>query len=98
MLDKIKILLGMAENDSKDELLLMLISLAKEEATVYCNLAEYTSKLDSAIIGMVIERYNRIGAEGLTSASTSGVSENYIDGYSSHVVRLLNRNRRIKTV
>lgn len=98
MLDKIKILLGMADNDSKDELLLTLIGLAKDEATVYCNLPAYTNKLDSAIIGMVIERYNRIGAEGLTSSSTSGVAESYIDGYSAHVVKILNRNRRIKTV
>ena len=40
MLDKIKILLGIT-GDDKDELLLILISLCKDQATEYCNLDEY---------------------------------------------------------
>ena len=85
MLEKIKILLGIAEEDeSKDDLINLLISLCKNEAVDFCNLPEYDSKLDSAVISMVIERYNARGTEGLSSVSGSGVNEHYKDGYSSN--------------
>ena len=95
MLEKIKLLLN-ANDDSLDELILILISLCKEEAYVYCNLPEYDSKLDFIVIQMVIERYNRIGSEGATSQSSSGVSMNYDSFYSDKVVRLLNKFRKVK--
>ena len=95
MLEKIKLLLN-ANDDSLDELILTLISLCKEEAYIYCNLPEYDSKLDFIVIQMVIERYNRIGSEGATSQSSSGVSMNYDSFYSDKVVRLLNKFRKVK--
>lgn len=95
MLEKIKLLLN-ANDDSLDELILTLISLCKEEAYVYCNLPEYDSRLDFIVIQMVIERYNRIGSEGATSQSSSGVSMNYDSFYSDKVVRLLNKYRKVK--
>lgn len=97
MLDKIKILLGLT-NDDKDELLSVLIALCKDEAIDFCNLKEYSNKLDSAIITMVIERYNKMGSEGLTSDSTSGINANYIDGYSEIVLSKLRKNRKVKCV
>ena len=75
MLEKIKILLGLADEDeSRDDLISTLIGLCKDEATDFCNLEEYNSKLDSAVIGMVIERYNKIGTEGVSSVSTNGIN------------------------
>ena len=53
MLDKIKILLNITD-DSQDDLLQVLVSLCMDEAIDFCNLSEYTEKLDSAIIAMVI--------------------------------------------
>lgn len=97
MLEKIKILLGLT-NDSKDELLSVLIALCKDEAIDFCNLKEYSAKLDSAIIGMVIERYNKIGTEGVTSVSTNGINESYVDGYSEIVLSKLRKNRKVKCV
>lgn len=98
MLDKIKLLLNKANDDSVDELLATLIALCKEEAYVYCNLNEYNSKLDSIVIQMVIERYNRIGSEGAVSQSSSGVSMSYDSFYSDKVVRFLNKHRKVKCV
>lgn len=95
MLEKIKLLLNL-QNDLQDELLVTLISLCKEEAYNYCSLPEYDSKLDFIVIQMVIERYNRIGSEGATSQSSSGVSMNYDSFYSDKVVRLLNKYRKVK--
>lgn len=99
MLEKIKILLGIAEEDeSKDDLINLLISLCKNEAVDFCNLPEYDSKLDSAVISMVIERYNARGTEGLTSVSGSGVNEHYKDGYSSNIISALIKNRKIRCI
>ena len=97
MLDKIKLLLNKANDDSVDELLATLIALCKEEAYVYCNLDEYNEKLDFIVIQMV-ERYNRIGSEGTVSQSSSGVSMAYDSFYSDKVVRLLNKHRKVKCV
>ena len=98
MLEKIKILLGLGNDESRDELLNVLIALCKDEAIDFCNLKEYSNKLDSAVINMVIERYNKIGTEGLTSVSTNGIDENYIDGYSEIVLSKLRKNRKVKCV
>ena len=97
MLEKIKILLGLSDDD-KDELLSILIALCKDEATDFCNLDEYSTKLDSAVITMVIERYNKMGSEGLSSDSSSGINASYIDGYSEIVLSKLRKNRKVKCV
>ena len=73
MLEKIKLLLGLTD-ESRDEILTVLIALCKDEAVDFCNLPEYTNKLDSAVIQMVIERYNKTGTEGCTSVSYNGVN------------------------
>ena len=96
MLDKLKLLMSLSDED--DELLMTLISLCKEEAYIYCNLPEYDSKLDYIVIQMVIERYNRIGSEGAESQSTDGVSTSYTNFYSDKVVKMLNKNRKVKMI
>ena len=99
MLEKIKMLLGIAEEDEgKDDLINLLISLCKDEAVDFCNLPEYDSKLDSTVISMVIERYNARGTEGLSSVSGSGVNEHYKDGYSSNIISALIKNRKIRCI
>ena len=94
MLNKLKLLL----NCEDDELLITLINLCKQEAYIYCNLEEYTDALDYIVIQMVIERYNRIGSEGLTSQSSSGISAQYDSFYSKKVERMLNKHRKVKCV
>lgn len=98
MIDKIKILLGLSNTEEQDEIIETLISLCKDEAIDFCNLEEYTNKLDSAVIEMVIERYNKLGTEGLTGVSTNGIKEEHIDGYSETVLSKLRKNRKVKCV
>lgn len=98
MLERIKLLLNRAEEDSLDELLQVLISLCKEEAYRYCNLEEYDEALDYITIQMVIERYNRIGSEGTSKQSSSGISSEYDSFYSDKVVKMLNKHRRMRTI
>ena len=47
---------------------------------------------------MVIERYNKLGTEGLTSVSTNGINEEHTDGYSETVLSKLRKNRKVKCV
>ena len=98
MLDKIKILLGLSNTEEQDEILETLVSLCKDEAIDCCNLEAYDIKLDSALIQMVIERYNKLGTEGLTGVSTNGIKEEHIDGYSETVLSKLRKNRKVKCV
>lgn len=99
MFDKIKLLLGLAEEDeSRDDVISTLIGLCKDQAIDFCNLDEYSPKLDSAVISMVIERYNRIGTEGVSSVSTNGINESYLDSYSKPVMAKLIKNRKVRLV
>lgn len=98
MLNKIKLLLNKANDDSVDELLQTLIALCKDEAYIYCNLSEYSDKLDYIVIQMVIERYNRMGSEGATSQTSSGVAVSYDSFYSEKVRVMLNKHRKVRTV
>ena len=97
MLEKIKLLLNLS-NDDQDDLIATLMNLCKEEAYIYCNLPEYDEKLEFVVIQMVIERYNRIGSEGVMSQTSSGVSADYTNFYSDKIVRLLNKFRKVRFV
>jgi hypothetical protein len=98
VLEKLKLLLNKENDDNIDELLVVLISLCKEEAYIYCNLDEYDEALDYIVIQMVIERFNRIGSEGTTAQSSSGASATYDSFYSQKVERMLNKHRKVKCV
>lgn len=98
MLERIKILLNKVGDNSVDATLRLLMNMCREEAYTYCNLDEYDEALDNIVIEMVIERFNRIGSEGASSQSTSGVSMSYYDSYSGRVLHMLNKHRRVKCV
>lgn len=96
MLDKIMLLLG---NSASEELIELLISQAKSFLLLFCNLSEYNSRYDSLIIRMVIEDFNKMGSEGMTSKSFNGLSQSFSEApYSSLVMTQLNSYKRIKTL
>lgn len=97
-LSRIKILLDKENDDSVDDVLSTLISMCKEEAVDYCNLQEYTDKLDNAVTEMVIERFNLKGVENLKEESSSGVSASFYSFYSNRVVKMLNKQRKVRVV
>lgn len=97
MLEKIKAYLGITDT-SKDALLNILLDMAKAFAVDYCGLAAYDTALDNIVISMVVEDYNKMGDEGISSKSISGVSESYVDGYSVKIMAALKTHRKIKVV
>lgn len=94
ILDKIKLLLP----NANDDILSLLIDLAKDFSINYCNLSEYNTALDNIIVKMVLEDFNKLGSEGISSKSFSGVSESYTTDYSAEIYKMLNKHRYLKTL
>lgn len=97
MIDKIKALLNI-QDTSKDALLEVLIDDAKAFVLVYCNIDAYITDLDSIVIRMVLESYNKLGAEGISNRNYSGISESYTNDYSPAIYKQLNLYRRIRLI
>lgn len=91
ILNKVQVLLPQA----KTEVIEVLVDMNIEQALVYCNLTELPNKLSSTIVKMVLESYNKLGAEGLASQGFSGVSESFVEGYSADIISSLNRFKKI---
>ena len=85
-------------NCDNTQVLNLLINQCKSIATAYCNLEEYDDKLDEAVKVMVCERFNKLSAEGISSQSYSGISENYTDDFSPMIYKSLRKHRKLKTV
>ena len=75
-----------------------LIDQAKVFATDYCNLAEYSQDLDSVVIRMVQENYNRISAQGVSSISYKKKKKKYLNDFSDTVYKGLRKHRKIRTL
>ena len=97
MLERIKLLLNISD-ESKDALLGELIENATEFALNYTNNASAMPSLKGTIVAMVVQDYNRMGTEGLTSENYSGVSFGYIDGYDDNIMKQLKKFRKVKTI
>lgn len=95
MLNNIKLLLRITD-DTQDSLLSLLLNMAKDEATAFCHLSEYDNKLDNCVLKMVVQNYNKMGNEGLSSASYGGaMSEGYLSDYSDNILTELKRHRKL---
>lgn len=75
-----------------------LVELCKDEATQYCNLENYSERLDSAVVQMVLERFNRLSNEGVSSTTASGIDESFLNGYSNSTIHMLQKNRKLRAV
>lgn len=93
MLKKIKALLSLTD-DTKDDLLTILIEQAIEEALAYTH-QDSVDGLDTTIIQMVVYKYNRIGTEGVDSEGYSGVSYAYSADYPESIIRMLKSKRKL---
>ena len=93
MLQKIKTLLGLTD-DSKDSLLLTLIEQAEEEIINYTRDENSLEYLQTALLQMVVFKYNRLGTEGVNTESYSGVSFNYTSDYPEAIMRQLKKYRK----
>lgn len=96
MLDTIKTLLGISD-DSKDTLLNVLILQAEGFAKSYTHTAS-TDAYPEAIAQIVLITYNRLGSEGLSSESYSGVNFNYAEDLPEAIYAQLRAYRKVGVI
>lgn len=80
----------------KDNLFMLLIDLAKQEFLDYTGRADVPAAAEGLITSMVVEKFNRIGAEGIETQRYSSIDETFVDGYSANIQSGLRRYRKVK--
>ena len=91
LLDSMKLL----TKETNTELLTLLLEQAKREIVEYCRIPAYKTELDAITLDLAVIRYNRLGHEGVSSASVSGISESYETSIPEAIANRLNRYRRV---
>ena len=81
MINKVKILLGITDND---ELLNEIIEITEYKILNYINKKILPAELEFILIELVISRFNRIGSEGIASESVDGKSVSYEDDFNNY--------------
>ena len=81
LLNRMKVLLGITDND---ELLLEILDITKSKILNYINEAEFPFELEFVLIELAIQRYNKIGSEGVASESIDGRTTSYEDDFESY--------------
>lgn len=97
MIEEIKLLLGDAAANFTDAQISLCFKMSLAEVEDYCN-READTTLELMAQKIAVIKLNRLGTEGLTAQSFSGVSENYIDGYPSEILAVLTRKRKLKVL
>ena len=80
LLNRVKTLLQINDND---ELIYEIVEITKEKILNYINEKELPKELEFILIELAVERYNRIGSEGIASESVDGKSVSYEDNFES---------------
>lgn len=80
MLNNIKMMLGIASDDTdRDDLLKLIISSAIARLKMLLGGVEPPESLDYIIVDVAIRRFNRIGSEGMSSHTVEGESITFSD-------------------
>lgn len=86
-------------NSSDESLLTILLNQCKAQAVDYCRFSEYDTRLDYIVQQMVCERFSKLYSEGISSRSSSGMSESYTDDFSPNIYNQLRKYRKqLRTV
>lgn len=79
MLEQIKQLLGLENDDGRDDLLATIINLATARLKLLLGGIEPPEELEHIIVELSVARFNRIGSEGLSSHSVEGESLSFTE-------------------
>lgn len=93
-IDTLKTLLQI-EDTSQDTLLTTLIEQCTAE---YLSRTHQTEPDGTVVNAMVVERFNRLGNEGVQSIGYSGINETYESDYSEAVQKLIRSKTRLVTL
>lgn len=90
-------MLGNSASNYSDAQINFAYRRAVNEIETYCR-RELDVELSMVAEEIAVIKLNRMGTEGLSNQSYSGVSESYIDGYPDTIKKILNSKRRVKTL
>lgn len=80
MLNDLKLMLGIAPDDTdRDSMLLLIISAATARLTTLLGGLEPPKSLEYIITEVAVRRFNRIGSEGMESHTVEGESITFSD-------------------
>ena len=79
MLENLKMLLGLENDESKDDLLSLIINLVTARLKLLLGGVEPPEEMEHIIVDVAIARFNRIGSEGLSSHSVEGESLSFAE-------------------
>ena len=94
MIENIKIMLGNSADNYTDAQINYAYKRAVNEIETYCR-RQLDVELSMVAEEIAVIKLNRMGTEGLSNQTYSGVSEGYINGYPDHIKNILNSKRRI---
>ena len=96
MIQEVKISLGLSSSD-KDELLYSLITRSTMQVLNYIKEEALPKELEYIVEELSIDRYNRIGSEGLNSENSDGVSFSYnnnlLNSYKDDLDRYIDKKK-----
>lgn len=98
MLEKLKMLLGLDQEDAElDEKLNWIISSAQKRLKFLLGGIEPPDEMDYIVIDVSIIRFNRIGSEGMKSQGVEGESISFSDddfsGFREEIQAFLDRQK-----
>lgn len=83
LLNRVKVLLGITDNDN-EELLREIIDITKSKILNYIDNTELPNELEFVLVELAVQRYNRIGSEGIASENVDGKSVSYESDFESY--------------
>ena len=92
LLNRIKTLLSIEGNEN---LIYEIVNITESKILNYINASEMPKELEFVLIELAIQRFNRIGSEGIASESIDGKSVSYDDdftGYKHYLDDYISRN------
>ena len=92
LLNRIKTLLNVEGNEN---LIYEIVNITEAKILNYINATEMPKELEFVLIELSVQRFNRIGSEGLASESIDGKSVSYDDdftGYKHYLDDYISRN------
>lgn len=93
MIEEIKVLLGDTAGNYTDEQIGLCLKQSLAEVEAFCN-REIDYELEIVAEKITVIKLNRLGTEGITSHSFTGVSESFLNGYPTEILLVLNAKRK----
>lgn len=105
-IDKIKVLLGLTEDDSQDNILVILLTNAMNTINVYLGVQQLPSELEFVAEQLAVIKFNKLGSEGISTEKIDVLSTTYMPNELSPFKTILDAykdnnnivpaNRRVK--